>query len=488
MITNERQYRITRSWASRFQQALATFDDDSRDGVHPSIVKAERDALMSQIEDLRAEIDEYERLKSATGSVISVASFDGLAEGLIKARIAAHLSQKELAKSLGLKEQQIQRYEAERYRSASYRRLQEVATALGVRIRNEILMPLAPKNLHELLKKLSQVGINRDFFLSRLLSSPDASRVLGEAPTEAEDDEALFVRIGEIQNRIFGWTADNLFGSQPLTPPRTAAAEARFKLPARRVQSATTIYSAYANYLAVVVLSGSHNLPRESIPSDARKMRNDVLERYGDLSLITTLRYAWDLGVPILPLRDQGSFHGACWRYEGRNVIVLKQASKYEARWIFDLFHEMFHAGQQPEAETMEVIEADVTSIGQRGSEQEIAASQFAGDVMLDGRAEELAQACVQAARNSVERLKSVVPNVAKHEQVGVGALANYMAFRLSLQNINWWGAAANLQQQDTDPWTTARDVFVERFPFVFEDELDQHLLNRALSAEVPHD
>ena len=109
MITNERQYRITRSWARRFQQALARFDDDSRDGVHPSIVKAERDALMSQLEDLRAEIDEYERLKSATESVISVASFGELAEGLIKARIAAHLSQKELAENLGLKEQQIQR-------------------------------------------------------------------------------------------------------------------------------------------------------------------------------------------------------------------------------------------------------------------------------------------------------------------------------------------------------------------------------------------
>ena len=45
----------------------------------------------------------------------------------------------------------------------------------------------------------------------------------------------------------------------------------------------------------------------------------------------------------------RGTFHGACWRYEGRNAVVLKQTPKHEARWAFDLLHELFHAGQRPE-------------------------------------------------------------------------------------------------------------------------------------------
>ena len=53
---------------------------------------------------------------------------------LIQARIARGLSQRELGDYLGLKEQQVQRYEAERYRSASLDRLVEVSDALGVRI------------------------------------------------------------------------------------------------------------------------------------------------------------------------------------------------------------------------------------------------------------------------------------------------------------------------------------------------------------------
>jgi hypothetical protein len=46
---------------------------------------------------------------------------------------------------------------------------------------------------------------------------------------------------------------------------------------------------------------------------------------------------------------------------------------------------------------------------------------------------------------------------------------------------VNWWGTAANLQTVDDDPWTIARDVFVERFPYDIDNELDRQLLDRAL-------
>jgi ribosome-binding protein aMBF1 (putative translation factor) len=120
MITNERQYRITRSEADRFRKVI---DDlakaPARTDVHPRLLQAEREAMESQLAELQAEIAEYDRLKSADLSVISINSFDELADGLIKARIAGGLSQRALADRLGLKEQQIQRYEAERYDSAS---------------------------------------------------------------------------------------------------------------------------------------------------------------------------------------------------------------------------------------------------------------------------------------------------------------------------------------------------------------------------------
>ena len=99
--------------------------------MHPRRLRAELEAMESLLVDLCEELEEYEQLKSADLSVISVAAFDELADGLIKARIAAVLSQGALAQCLELKEQQIQRYEAEQHASASYRRLREVERALG---------------------------------------------------------------------------------------------------------------------------------------------------------------------------------------------------------------------------------------------------------------------------------------------------------------------------------------------------------------------
>lgn len=481
MITNERQYRITRSESDRFRKVI---DDlakaPARVDVHPRLLQAEREAMESQLAELQAEMAEYERLKSADLSIISINSFDELADGLIKARIAGGLSQKGLAGRLGLKEQQIQRYEAERYASASYQRLREIADALGVRIKNEILLPVAPNSFGGLLNKLRQVGLDRDFLLSRLLPSPDAARASGEVGGD-EDDYALTSKAGVVLKRVFGWTHDNVFGAEALVAPRFAAAEARFKMPANRARTTTSLYAAYANYLAVVALKGARSLSTSELPTDAEAMRRCILDRYETIDLRSALHTAWDFGVVVLPLRDRGSFHGACWRYDSRNAVVLKQTSKHEARWLFDLLHELFHASQRPEADTLEVIEADETSAERRNSDEEIAASRFAGEVVLDGKAETLAQACVQAARNSVERLKSVVPTIAAENDVSVSALANYLAFRLSWQGVNWWGAAANLQSDGGDPWTIARDVFVERFPYDIDNELDRQLLDRAL-------
>lgn len=64
-------------------------------------------------------------------------SFDELPQALIKARIALRLSQKDPADRLGIKEQQIQRYESTDYQSASMSRLHDIVQALGVSVRLE---------------------------------------------------------------------------------------------------------------------------------------------------------------------------------------------------------------------------------------------------------------------------------------------------------------------------------------------------------------
>ncbi|HEY2290813.1 MAG TPA: helix-turn-helix transcriptional regulator [Thermoanaerobaculia bacterium] len=141
MIKNEREYRITMAQANKFEQALSQLDTpQAPTGLHPLIQRAQRDALQSQLDELREQIAEYESLKSGQQAVISLNSLEELPQALIRARIAAGLTQRELAERMGLKEQQIQRYEATEYASADFTRINEVARALGLRVREDIFL------------------------------------------------------------------------------------------------------------------------------------------------------------------------------------------------------------------------------------------------------------------------------------------------------------------------------------------------------------
>ena len=143
-MRNARQYRITQAQVAKLEQALAqvmTTSEERAASIHPRLRQAEQDAIRSQIEDLRAQLAEYDALRTRKRPVLSLQSFEELPRALIQARIAAGLSQKELAQRLGLKEQQIQRYEATDYASASLARVNAVIRALGLKVHEKIMLP-----------------------------------------------------------------------------------------------------------------------------------------------------------------------------------------------------------------------------------------------------------------------------------------------------------------------------------------------------------
>ena len=143
MIKNERQYRITKAQADRFSQTLDSLRHrpSGTAGVHPLIAKAQEDALRSQLADLEGELREYESLKAGKFPIDELNMVAELPAVLIKARIAQGLSQRDLAERIGLREQQIQRYEATDYASASLTRIREVVTALSPETGKPALTP-----------------------------------------------------------------------------------------------------------------------------------------------------------------------------------------------------------------------------------------------------------------------------------------------------------------------------------------------------------
>ena len=133
MIQNQRQYKITKAQAAKFKQSLQEFDErsEAHPGVDPRFIPVMKSAMKGQLKTLQAEIAEYEKLQRTKPAKLKLEQISAIPQTIIRARISSGLSQRQLAERLGLKEQQIQRYEATNYETASLRRVLEVAAALS---------------------------------------------------------------------------------------------------------------------------------------------------------------------------------------------------------------------------------------------------------------------------------------------------------------------------------------------------------------------
>jgi hypothetical protein len=59
MIKTDRQFRITKAQAERFEKAINDAAAAPKRAVHPVLQEAQMDALKSQLSDLRQDLEEY---------------------------------------------------------------------------------------------------------------------------------------------------------------------------------------------------------------------------------------------------------------------------------------------------------------------------------------------------------------------------------------------------------------------------------------------
>lgn len=139
MIATEEEHRIAESEAQKFEQAIAAArESEPGPDVHPRIHEAMTESLESELDILREQLDRYEALTAGKVRQRTVRSLREVPVLLIEGRIAAGLTQRQLAERLGLPEQKIQRYESTLYSGASLDRLQDVADALGLEIEEQV--------------------------------------------------------------------------------------------------------------------------------------------------------------------------------------------------------------------------------------------------------------------------------------------------------------------------------------------------------------
>lgn len=139
MILNDLEYQVTQERIQGFERALALLNapDNDLKNTNPIMWQLNVDGVQSLIDDFTAQMQEYESLINRDESepiIFEIGSLDQLPRILIQARIAAKISQKELAQRLGIEENRLQRYEDREYESATLTQLLEISGVLGISI------------------------------------------------------------------------------------------------------------------------------------------------------------------------------------------------------------------------------------------------------------------------------------------------------------------------------------------------------------------
>jgi DNA-binding XRE family transcriptional regulator len=102
------------------------------------LVRAQIGSLASDMDRLESEIAEYQAIRKGKYDVASIVAIFDIGKRLVQARIAANLTQHQLARMLGQRDQQVQRYERTHYGSASLTLIEKVARILSANFRERV--------------------------------------------------------------------------------------------------------------------------------------------------------------------------------------------------------------------------------------------------------------------------------------------------------------------------------------------------------------
>ena len=481
MIYDDHQRNVTAEAAGKFRTAINELSQISKDEIsdleqHDIYIGA----LQRQAEKLEAEKAEYELVKS--GNVeIKVSSVFDLGKNLVNARIKSGMDQADLAKRLNVSDLQIVRSEANEYSVTPIVEIRKIARILNVEIPEEVIPSHFNGKINVILSKLKKAGFNRKFVLSRLILPHSSDKVTNlSGSTLDKYTLGLYKHL----NHVFGWTWDELTNSVDLSTSIASSASAKFKVESNRDPEKINVFSMYARYLANFIVDSAKTLPQIVIPTNAVELRNLIIDSYGSVNFENTLNFAWDSGVIVFPLRDKGNFHGICIRIKGRNVIFLNPRKLYLSTWLFDLLHELSHAGQEPDKETFDEIGEVVTSHKRRTSKEELDANHFANTVIFGNNANKLFDRCVEKADGNLNSLKQAILEVAQESHVMVDALANFVAHKLKsdchFKYQDVLAIAESLQLENGNPNEITQKIFIKRFPFEIKDGIDMDLLLQA--------
>ena len=131
MIQNEKQYKITKKRIAEMEDAINKVHSAGKINLKR---QAYLNGLIHMSNVMKTEIRDFEKIQKTGISLKRKISITNFPDILIQYKISKKLSQKDFSAILGIKEQQLQRYEAENYSSVSFSRLLDYLEKAKIKI------------------------------------------------------------------------------------------------------------------------------------------------------------------------------------------------------------------------------------------------------------------------------------------------------------------------------------------------------------------
>ena len=133
MIKNEKQYKISKR---KFRELNSHIDKTKKDTEQNSL---RNQLILASLNNSKSEIESdillYESLKKRKEGNLKERLIAELPSVITEYKIVSGLTQKKLSQILGLKEQQLQRYEATGFKSVTFRNLLKFFDLMGLEIK-----------------------------------------------------------------------------------------------------------------------------------------------------------------------------------------------------------------------------------------------------------------------------------------------------------------------------------------------------------------
>jgi transcriptional regulator with XRE-family HTH domain len=266
-------------------------------------------------------------------------------------------------------------------------------------------------------------------------------------------------KVSDMLERSLGWSTTALVAGEPLS---TFAVPVNFKAARRqKPEDSPLLHLAYAaTSLAVSIAPVKKKI---AVPTDPAKLRAELADSRGNVTLENLFRGAWERGVVVIPMSGSGAFSAAAWNVEGRPAVVLKEARDLLVFWLFDLAHELGHHahGHVVDEAIVDVERPDLTD----HDELERQANDYALKLLLPDHEQLIAEVREDSMRGQPRlRFKFAVERVAEAHGVNTALLAMVCAYALRdvAEQKDRWGSATNIAKEEGSGAQVAREVVSE--------------------------